>query len=133
MARKVRRALPTGALGRLIEETDRAPRATRTGSQRMGTVTRRAGAGKLARKSAGRAEVAERRPGRDQANPFARNHDAVIRYAASRGVAYSGNPMDGVRLAVALAADLREVARRDRVTVLTVISRALAGYLTENA
>lgn len=133
MARKVRRALPTGALGRLIEETDRAPRPTRTGSQRMGTVTKRASAS-ASRSKAARTSSAARRPaGRDQQNPFARNHDAVVRYAASRGVTYAGNPMDGVRLAVLLAADLREVARRDRVTVFTVISRALAGYLTDNA
>lgn len=124
-----RKALPTGALGRLIDETERAPRATRTGSQRMGTVTKRKAAAKAARASAA---PPSRRAARDQSNPFARNHDAVVRYAASRGMHYAGNPMDGVRLAVALAADLREVARRDRVTVLTVISRALAGYLTEN-
>lgn len=64
-------------------------------------------------------------------NPFTRNHDALQRYAAARGVPYRGSATDSLRLAVRFAVDVNRLARRDRVSVLTVVSRALAGYLTE--
>ena len=55
--------------------------------------------------------------------------DPVSRYAASRGLPVIAGPIPAIRLAAQFAMDLREVARKERTNVLSVVSKALAGYL----
>ena len=58
--------------------------------------------------------------------------DPVVRYAASRGLMPPAGPLESIRIAMQLAMDVRDVARRERVGVFTVVSRALAGYLQDH-
>lgn len=142
MARKS--ALPQGALDKLIDEVQRENRVKRepavTASSRSRTTSRppratprgtRAGTGRIG----GRAPATPVRiaggssAGRGD-NPFRRDHDAIVRWAASRGISMGGGPVETVRLLLRLSADVREVARRERVSSLTIVSRALASYIT---
>ena len=138
MARKT--ALPKDALDRLIDEVkpiavDHALRAGRGSAPGPGGVrarpqrTRTSLRGKVKKGRVGAYGPSKR--SREETNPFSRNHDAVVRYATARGVQVGGGPVEQIKLALQLVADVREVARRERVGVFTVVSRALAGYLTD--
>jgi hypothetical protein len=123
MARKS--ALPEGSLDRLIDEvTAPAPPAKRgkdaVGAARRGTPR---SAAFRSRSTKPRAAPARSR------SPFSVNADDVVRYAASRGVVIEGGPLEKLRLAWQYAIDVREVARKEQVSSLTVLSRALAAYL----
>ncbi len=131
-----RKALPTDSLDKLLDEATSVREHTRP-------EVRKAKAGRIGRMPKdkhGVKGVRDRRAERMKANrdvetPFTRNHDAVVRYAASRGVmlGHGFPPVQAARLVAKMAADVMEVSRRDRVMPWTVVSRALAGYLVENA
>ena len=106
-----RSALPGGALDKLMNEV-------KPSKPKLGTP----------RPAARRAKRAAARVVR----PKLELGDPVVRYAASRGLMPPAGPLESVRLAMQLAMDVRDVARRERVGVFTVVSRALAGYLQDH-
>lgn len=132
-----RKAIPSDSLDKLIDEAAAVrehtrPEIKRAAKTRIGRMPKT--------KHASVKEIRDRRSARVKANrdvetPFARNHDAVVRYAASRGVMLGSGfpPVQAARLVAQMAADVMELSRRDRVMPWTVVSRALAGYLVENA
>ncbi len=130
-----RNALPTGTLDRLIGESapGRVPAATvrpktaATAASAARPEGRRPSRG--ARPAAGRrTRTGRREPARAPA-PRPIPGDPLERYAVSRGVSPHGGIGDRLRFAVQLALDLRDLSRKERVGLLTVVSRALVGYL----
>ena len=131
-----RKALPTNSLDKLLDEVTAVrehtrPEVRRVAKTRVGRLpkTKHAGVGATNRRGE------RKKAHRDVETPFARNHDALVRYAASRGVmlGHGFPPLQAARLAAKMAADVMEVSRRDGVMPWTVVSRALAGYLVDNA
>lgn len=126
MARRA--ALPGGALETLMDEA--RPRPAPSGKPRRAAArTAPVRGGKASRSSRGAAirgtiPRESRAAARDLGDP-------VARYAASRGVMPHGGPMEVARLAFQMAVDVREVAKKERVGVITVVARALAGYLSD--
>src|SRR4051794_23180115 len=116
-----RSALPGGALDKLMDEV-------KPSKPKLGTPRRAA-------RSAPKRSASSSRPIRGEARMVTRPKlelgDPVVRYAASRGLMPATGPMESVRLAMQLAMDVRDLARRERVGVFTVVTRALAGYLHE--
>ena len=125
MARKT--ALPTDALDRLIDEVK--PMADPITIRPRKSAARTSLRNKVKKGRVGAYGPSKR--SREETNPFSRNHDAIVRYATARGVAVGGGPIEQIKLALQLVADIRQVARRERVGMFTVVSRALAGYLTD--
>src|SRR3954464_4881974 len=114
-----RSALPGGALDKLMDEVK--PSKPKLGTPRRArTSPKRASASRPIR---GEARVVTR--------PKLELGDPVVRYAASRGLMPPAGPMESVRLAMQLAMDVRDLARRERFVMFTVVTRALAGYLHE--
>lgn len=111
-----RSALPGGALDKLMEES--RPLHQQAAAPR---AAKRKSASRLASK-VGKIHVTTTRPAVPHTDP-------VVRYAASRGLVLAAGPLESVRLAMQLAMDVREVARKEHVGVVTVVTRALAGYL----
>ena len=129
MARKS--ALPSGALDKLIDEVT-APAAEEAGRAKKGDSLGplRAGTPRSAKFRARSGMRPRARAGDGAArSPFRIDADAVVRYAASRGVVVEGGPMEKLRLAWQYAIDVTDLAKRERVSRLTVLSRALASYL----
>lgn len=130
MARKS--ALPKGTLDTLIEETERSEPAAAAAAVAHEELPVRARARKAkkavppytsrgSKGAAGRAMTAR---------PTVRwETDPVSRYAASRGLPVVAGALPAVRLAMQFAMDVREVARKERTSMLGVVSKALAGYL----
>ena len=131
MARKS--GLPKGTLDTLIEETETVEPAAATAAITHDELPVRARARKAkklvppyttrgSKRTAPRA--ASSRP------TIAWETDPVSRYAASRGLPVVAGALPAIRLAMQFAMDVREVARKERTTMLGVVSKALAGYLT---
>lgn len=128
MARKS--GLPKGTLDTLIEETrgDAAGTESVVDHDPLPVRTR-------ARKAKKVVPPYTTRSSKRKAAPMARRPvvewetDPVSRYKASRGLPVVAGPVPAIRLAMQLAMDVREVAKKERTTVFGVLSKALAGYL----
>lgn len=132
-----RKALPTDSLDKLLDEATAVREHTRPHIRRAAAKGRIGRMPKTKHPSV-RAEnrrAERRKAARDVETPFSRNHDAIVRYAASRGVmlGHGFPPLQAARLAAKMAADVMEVSKRDGVMPWTVVSRALAGYLVDHA
>lgn len=110
-----RSALPGGALNKLMDEV----RPAKTPS--LGQPKRQARSSKRA----------SSKPRAGTTRPMVQLGDPVVRYAASRGLLLPAGPLESVRLAMQIAMDVRDLARRERTGIFTVVTRALAGYLQE--
>src|SRR5688572_25352794 len=130
-----RKALPTDSLDKLLDEATAVREHTRPEVRAAKTRIGRMPKTKHAKVNARDRRSERTKANRDVETPFAKNHDAVVRYAASRGVmlGHGFPPLQAARLAAKMAADVMEVSRRDRVMPWTVVSRAIAGYLVDNA
>lgn len=128
MARRT--ALPGGALDQLMKE---APKRTRVPVPGR----RGSGAAQAARRAPRRSSRVAAKTGRivdasgEVRSTAGMLHDPVARYAASRGVVVAGGPLESARLVFQMAVDVRELAKKERVGVFTVVARALAGYISD--
>ena len=123
MARRA--ALPGGALETLMDEA--RPRPAPSAKPRRAaarTVPSRAAKAKRGASAGASSILRDVRRVRESGDP-------VARYAASRGVVPHGGPLEVARLAFQMAVDVREVAKKERVGFITVVARALAGYLSD--
>lgn len=110
-----RSALPGGALNKLMDEV--RPAKTLAQPKRQARSSKRPSSAS--------------KPRAGTTRPMVQLGDPVVRYAASRGLLLPAGPLESVRLAMQIAMDVRDLARRERTGIFTVVTRALAGYLQE--